>query len=317
MAPRIERDGRNLPSLPLEEWESTKDTLHLYMQEIGKVQLATRPPQNHWWHVTMRLTPRGLSTGRLSHNGTHFDIETDFIDHRVVIQNDAGEVETIELRDGLAVADFHAQLMGALERLGVRPEIRPEPFGVPMKTPFPEDREHASYQAQYVERFWRILMWTADVLEEFAGWFCGKQSPVQVFWHSFDLAYARFSGRRAPEQPEADLVTQEAYSHELIPFGFWAGSEIVREAAFYSYTAPEPAALIEQALQPDTATWIEMGNGHLAVLPYEDVRRSEDPRSVLISFFQSAYEAGARTADWPYEELESRWCPADVSAARG
>jgi hypothetical protein len=307
-----------LPPLPLEEWERTKDTLHLYMQEIGKVQLATRPPQNHWWHVTMRLTPRGLSTGRLSHNGTHFDIETDFIDHRVVIQTDAGEAETIELRDGLAVADFHLQLMGALERLGIRPKIKTEPFGVPMKTPFPEDREHASYQAQYVERFWRILMWTADVLEEFAGWFCGKQSPVHVYWHSFDLAYARFSGRRAPQQPGADPVSQEAYSHELIAFGFWAGSGDVREPAFYSYTAPEPGALVDQPLQPDTAAWTEAGNaGHLAVLRYEDVRSSEDPRSVLISFFQSAYEAGARTADWPYEEFESRWCPTDVSAAHG
>ena len=306
----------DLPPLPLEEWEETKDTLHLYVQEIGKVQLATRAPQNHWWHVTLRLTPRGLSTGRLSHKGTHFHIELDFIDHRVVIQTDAGEVETIELRDGLAVADFHLRLMGALERLGIRPEIKTEPFGVPMKTPFPEDRAHASYQAQYVERFWRILMWTADVLEEFAGWFCGKQSPVHVFWHSFDLAYTRFSGRRAPAQPEADPVTQEAYSHELISFGFWAGSEIVREPAFYSYTAPEPDGFVDQPLQPDTATWIEMGPGHLAVLRYEDVRGSEDPRSVLMSFFQSAYEAGARTADWPYEELESSWCPTDVSAAR-
>jgi hypothetical protein len=138
-----------------------------------------------------------------------------------------------------------------------------------------------------------------------------------VFWHSFDLAYARFSGRRAPEQPGADPVSQEAYSHELIPFGFWAGSGDVREPAFYSYTAPEPAALVDQPLQPDTATWTETGNGHLAVLRYEDVRSSKNPRSVLISFFQSAYEAGSRTADWPYEELESRWCPAGVSAARG
>ena len=310
-------DATDLPPLPLEEWERTKDTLHLYMQEIGKVQLATRPPQNHWWHVTLRLTPRGLSTGRLSYNGTHFDMEADFIDHRVVIQTDAGEVERIELRDGLAVADFHTQLMGALERLGVRPEIKPEPFGVPMTTPFPEDREHASYQAQYVERFWRILMWTADVLEEFAGWFCGKQSPVHVFWHSFDLAYARFSGRRAPEQPGADPVSQEAYSHEVIALGFWAGSVDVREPAFYSYTAPEPGALVDQSLQPDTATWTDAGNGHLALLRYEDVRGSDDPRSVLTAFFQSAYEAGARAADWPSEEFESRWCPADVSAARG
>jgi Family of unknown function (DUF5996) len=298
-----------LPPLPLEEWEQTKDTLHLYMQEVGKVQLATRAPRNHWWHVTLNPTARGLSTGRMCHDGTHFDIEADFLAHRVVIRTDRNETDGIELRDGIAVAEFHAQLMDALERLGVRPEIKAEPFGVPMKTPFPQDREHASYQAEYVERFWRILLWTADVLEEFASWFAGKQSPVHVFWHSFDIALARFSGRRAPAQEGVDPVTEEAYSHELISFGFWAGSEDLREPAFYSYTAPEPPDLVAQPLRPDAAAWIEFGAGHLALLPYEAMRASGDPRAALISFLQSAYEAGARTAGWPSEELESSWSP--------
>jgi len=152
-------------------------------------------------------------------------------------------------------------------------------------------------------------LWTADVLEEFASRFAGKQSPVHVFWHSFDIALTRFSGRRAPAQEGVDPVTEEAYSHELISFGFWAGSEDLGEPAFYSYTAPEPPELVRQPLRPDAASWIEFGAGHLALLPYEAVRSSGDPRAALISFLQSAYEAGARTAGWPSEELESSWSP--------
>jgi Family of unknown function (DUF5996) len=310
---RPTQERTDLPALPLQEWERTKDTLHLYMQEVGKVQLAARPPRNHWWHVTFGLTARGVSTGPMREGETHFDIEADFIDHRILVRNDRGEVAKIELHDGLAVADFHISLMAALERIGVHPAIKPDPFGVPMKTPFPEDHQHASYQAEYVQRFWRILTWAANVLEEFAGWFCGKQSPVQLFWHSFDLALARYSGRRAPEQHDADPVSREAYSHEVIAFGFWAGNEDIREPAFYSYTAPEPEELVAQPLHPAAAEWSDAGGGHLALLAYDQLRRSDEPRAELIAFLQSAYEAGARTADWPYEELESRWCPAEVS----
>jgi hypothetical protein len=311
-AAEMEDDG--LPVLPLADWEQTKDTLHLFMQQIGKVQLAVRPPRNHWWHVTLRPTARGLSTGLMRSGATHFEIETDFIDHRVLIRTDRGEIETIQLGNGLAVASFHRRLMDALDRLTVRPEIRAKPFGVPMETPFPEDHEHASYDVEYVERFWRILMWTTDVLDDFAGWFCGKQSPVHLFWHSFDLAHARYSGRRASELPGADPVTKEAYSHEVIAFGFWAGSELVREPAFYSYTAPEPDDLTDHVLTPKAAEWADTGTGHLALLRYEDVRKAGDPRATLLSFFQSAYEAGAHSAHWPIEELESSSCPAEISA---
>lgn len=306
-------EGDGLPVLPLPDWEHTKDTLHLFMQQIGKVQLALRPPRNHWWHVTLTPTARGLSTGLMRSGAKHFEIETDIIDHRVVIRTDHGEMETIHLENGLAVAMFHRRLMDALDRLTVRPEIKARPFGVPMETPFPEDHEHASYDVEYVQRFWRILMWATDVLDEFAGWFCGKQSPVHLYWHSFDLAQARYSGRRAPELPGADPVTKEAYSHEVIAFGFWAGSESVREPAFYSYTAPEPDNLTDNGLAPTAAEWVDTGAGHLALLRYEDVRSHGDPKSALLSFFQSAYEAGARTAHWPIEELESSWCPAGMS----
>ena len=162
-----------------------------------------------------------------------------------------------------------------------------------MTTPFPDDREHASYDPDAVHRFWRILDWTDGVFEEFSGWFCGKTSPVHLFWHSFDLAVTRFNGRRAPALPDADAVTREAYTHEVVSFGFWAGDANVREPAYYSYAAPEPAGLRDRPLRPDGASWSEQG---LALLSYETVRTSADPRATLLEFLESAYQAGADAA---------------------
>ena len=158
-------------------------------------------------------------------------------------------------------------------------------------------------------RFWRILDWTDSVFEEFAGWYCGKTSPVHLFWHSFDLALTRFGGRRAPTPPGADPVSREAYSHEVVSFGFWAGDAKVREPAYYSYTAPEPPGLRDEPLEPADARWIEQGSGSLALLPYEVVRSAPDPRSVLLGFLESAYQAGAGLAGWDLADLESAWCP--------
>jgi hypothetical protein len=219
------------------------------------------------------------------------------------MRSDRGGQEEIALGEGLTVADFERGVLEGLARLGVRPSIRETPFGVPMTTPFPEDTEHSTYQAEYVERFWRVLLWVDDALGEFAGRFAGKQSPVHLFWHSFDLALNRFSGRPAPPMPGVDPVTREAYSHEVISFGFWAGSEQVREPAFYSYTAPEPAELRGEPLSPPAARWVDTGSGSLAVLRYDDVRADSVPREVLLGFLESAYEAGARRADWPRELL--------------
>ena len=187
--------------------------------------------------------------------------------------------------------------------------IREIPFGIPVTTPFPDDTEHASYDPDAVERFLLVLSWTRWVFEEFAGWYSGKASPVQVFWHSFDLAVTRFSGRRAPAMPAADPVTQEAYSHELISFGFWAGDQRVREPTYYSYTAPEPERLREQPLAPAAARWLEQDNGSLAVLAYDAVRESADPKATLLTFLESGYQAGAKAAEWDTADLASSWCP--------
>ena len=264
-----------LPPLPLEEWESTKQTLHLWAQIVGKIRMASTAPRNHWWHVPLYVDVRGLTTRRMhSAEGVSFQVDFDFIDHALVVKTSRGQSRSFPLVDGLSVADFDARLHAMLGELGVDARIAENPFGVPVTTPFPEDREHAAYDQDAVQRFWRILDWTDTVFEEFAGWFCGKTSPVHLFWHSFDLALTRFGATRAPAMPTADPVTREAYSHEVISFGFWAGDENVREPTYYSYTAPEPADLRRHDLQPGRAS----GPTRVpAPWPCSPTRRCEQP----------------------------------------
>jgi hypothetical protein len=299
-----------LPELPLTGWEETKNTLHLWAQVVGKVRMASTAPRNHWWHVPLYVDVRGLTTRRLhSGAGVTFEIRFDFVDHRLVVATSGGAVESFELVDGLSVARFDEQLHATLARLGVDVAILETPYRVPMTEPFPDDREHAAYDPDAVERFWRILDWTDGVLEEFNGWFSGKSSPVHLFWHGLDLAVTRFSGRPAPAIPDADPVTREAYSHEVVSFGFWPGDQNVREPTYYSYTAPEPPGLRKQPLSPKEAFWADQEAGSLARLPYETVRTVADPRTTLLEFLESAYQAGAGVAGWDRRGLESSWSP--------
>jgi Family of unknown function (DUF5996) len=295
-----------LPELHLAEWRPTKDTLHLYSQIVGKIRLATTAPRNHWWNVPLYVDVRGLTTRRLHHHDTTFEIVIDFVDHAVVVRTADGRTRSFELGDGLPVADFDARIHALLGELGIDVAIKEEPFGVPMTTPFPQDSAHASWDREAIARLGRILDWSDSVFEEFSGWFTGKTSPVHLFWHSFDLAVTRFSGR--PAAPiDADPVTREAYSQEVISFGFWAGDDTVGDAAYYSYTAPEPEGLRDQPLS--VGEWIEYRSGSLAILPYETLRRMSDPKHALLAFLQSAYEAGARLAGWDTAGFESAWCP--------
>ena len=298
-----------LPELHLSDWRSTKDTLHLYCQIVGKIRLATTPPRNHWWNVPLYVDVRGLTTRRLHHNDTTFEIAFDFVQHQLVIRTSDGRSRSLDLKSGVSVAEFDRRLHGTLRDLKVDVEILEHPFGVPMTTAFPEDVEHASWDRDAIERFGRILDWTDSVFEEYGGWFNGKTSPVHLFWHSFDLAVTRFSGRAAPPI-DADAVTQEAYSHELISFGFWAGDDNLPDSAYYSYTSPEPDGLRDQPLP--LGEWISSGSGSLALLPYEEVRAARDPRGSLLAFLQGAYEAGARTAGWDTSDFTSKWCPTPV-----
>jgi Family of unknown function (DUF5996) len=295
-----------LPELHLSDWRPTKDTLHLYSQIVGKIRLATTAPRNHWWNVSLYVDVRGLTTRRMHHHGTTFDLTLDFIDHAVVVRTADGRTRRVELGEGLPVAEFDRRLHSQLSDLGIDVEIKEEPFGVPMTTPFPEDVQHAAWDRDAIERFDRVLDWSDAVLEEFSGWFNGKTSPVHVFWHSFDLAVTRFSGRPGLEL-EGNPVDREAYTHELISFGFWPGDDNLGDAAYYSYTSPEPEGLRDEPLA--VGEWIEFGAGSLAILPYEDVRAARDPRTTLLAFLEGAYEAGARLAGWDTSSFESTWCP--------
>ena len=295
-----------LPELHLADWRATKDTLHLYCQIVGKIRLATTPPRNHWWNVPLYVDVRGLTTRRMHLRDTTFEIAMDLVDHELAVETADGRKGTFPIRDGLSVADFDAQIHATLGDLGIDVKIKEEPFGVPMTTPFEKDREHSSWDRDAIESYFRILDWSDAVLGEFSGWFNGKTSQVHLFWHSLDLAVSRFSGR--PGVPlDADPVTQEAYSQEIIAFGFWAGDDNVGDAAYYSYTAPEPEGLRDQPLSG--GEWTDSGSGSLAVLPYETVRTARDPRTALLAFCQSTYEAGANLAGWDTTGFESTWCP--------
>jgi hypothetical protein len=295
-----------LPELYLADWRATKDTLHLYGQIVGKIRLATTTPRNHWWNVPLYVDVRGLTTRRLHHHHTTFEITIDLVDHALIVRTADGRTKSFELAGGVPVADFDARIHAILGELDIDVNIKEEPFGVPMTTPFAQDAKHASWDREAIERFGRILDWSDSVFEEFSGWFNGKTSPVHLFWHSLDLAVTRFSGRPAPVT-QADRVTREAYTHEVISFGFWPGDDNVGDAAYYSYTAPEPAGLRDQPLS--AGAWTESGSGSLAVLPYEAVRTARAPRTTLLAFCQSAYEAGARLARWDTTSFESTWCP--------
>ena len=299
-----------LPALPLGDWEPTRDTLHLWLQIVGKVRMASTAPRNHWWHVPLYVDVRGLTTRRMhADGGVAFEIDFDFVNHRLLTSTSLGDVESFELVDGLSVAEFDEKLHARLAGLGLDVTIREAPFGLPTTTPFPADRKHAAYDRDAVERFWHILEWTDEVLEEFSGWYCGKTSPVHLFWHSFDLAVTRFGGPRAPVPPGTDPVNAETYSHEVVSFGFWPGDREVREPMYYSYTAPEPAGLRERTLRPDEAAWTERQGGSLALLPYDAVRRAPDPKAALLAFLESTYQAGAGASGWDVGQLTSSWCP--------
>ena len=293
------------PEIPLEAWRSTKNTLHLYLQIVGKIRLTMHPRINHWWHVPLYVSPRGLTTRTIPYKGGNFEIEFDFRDHELKIRTSDGRSEDFALFDGLTVADFYSSVFLNLAKLGIEPNIKALPYEAPSKIPFAEDTENSSYDKEYVERFHKTLVAVDDVLEEFRGRFTGKSTPVHLFWHSFDLALTRFSGKRVPPREGAGMVEREAYSHEVISFGFWFGDDKVPAPAFYSYTAPEPAGLADEPLSPASASWQEANGSHMALLMYEDVRTSENPRKTALDFLESAYKAGAKAACWDAQEF--RW----------
>jgi hypothetical protein len=289
------------PALPFEEWKETCETLHMWTQVVGKVRLALTPLVNHWWNVPLYVSARGLNTSPIPYGERNFEIDFDFIEHLLRISCSDGRTQTLPLVPR-TVADFYHEVFERLAQLDIRVKIWTMPVEVENPTRFEQDTHHASYDPEYATRFWHVLTHADRVFKEFRAPFTGKVSPVHFFWGSFDLAVTRFSGRPAPPREGADSITREAYSHEVISHGFWPGSAAAPEAAFYSYTAPEPAGLNGAQVRPREAFYSTELKEFL--IRYEDVRRADAPAEALMEFLQSTYEAGANLAGWERASLE-------------
>jgi hypothetical protein len=289
------------PPLPYADWESTLDTLHMWTQIVGKTRRELTPLVNHWWNVTLYVTPRGLTTSTIPSGHEAFEVEFDFIGHRLLIETSKGDERTIELRPR-SVADFYKEYMSTLRSLGIQLKLHTMPDEFDDKIPFDQDTKHASYDRKYVESFHRILLSADRVLKEFRAPFLGKCSPVQFFWGSMDLAVSRFSGRRGSLPKGADAMTREAYSHEVSSCGFWPGDRRYKQPAFYSYTMPAPAGFEKERVRPSPAYWdTQLGE---FLLKYDDVRAADSPEKAILDFCQSTYEAGANLAHWDRKALE-------------
>jgi len=289
------------PVLLLDSWRDTYATLHMWTQMVGKVRLRLTPLVNHWWNVPLYVTAQGLTTSRIPYGPRAFELWFDFLRHQFVLETSDGIRKTLPLAPR-SVAEFYGEFMAMLRSAGIEVKIWPMPVEIPNPIQFDEDHVHRSYDPAAVERFWRILLSVDSIFTQFRSDFIGKSSPVHFFWGSFDLAVTRFSGRRAPERPAADAITREAYSHEVSSVGFWPGGGDVKDAAFYSYTAPEPLGFKETRVRPMAARYDRKVSEYL--LMYEDVRKAESPTASLLEFCQSTYEAGATLGQWDRKALE-------------
>lgn len=295
----------NWPELSIAEWKDTQATLHMWTQIVGKIRTSLMPWINHSWHVTMYVTPRGLTTLAMPYEQRTLQIDFDFVDHQLVFTTSDGQSERIDL-EPMTVADFFARVNAVLNQLGMDVKIHGKPNEVDPSVPFAEDTKHNSYDAASVDRLRIALVQTDRVMKQFRAGFRGKCSPVHFFWGSFDLAVTRFSGRAAPQHPGGfpnmpDWITREAYSHEVSSCGFWPGGGD-QEAIFYAYAYPAPKEFAGRSVQPNTASYSQqMGE---FILPYEAIRQSSSPDADLIAFFQSTYDAAAETGNWDRTALE-------------
>ncbi len=304
-APSGPRATNRWPALPVAEWAPTRDTLQLWAQIVGKVRMVNTPRINHWWNVPLYVTARGLTTSLVPHpHGPSFQIDFDLEDHELQIVTETNQRRSLLLASR-PVSEFYAEFMARLDELGVGTQIWPMPVEIEGAIAFADDREHTTYEPDQARRFWLILVQAQRVFQVFRGRFCGKASPVHLFWGALDLAVTRFSGRPAPPHPGGapncgPEVMHEAYSHEVSSCGYWPGGE--GEGLFYSYAYPEPPGYRERTVSPAEASFSEaLGE---FVLAYEAVRTAVDPDALLLDFLQSSYEAAADCAAWDRRALE-------------
>jgi Family of unknown function (DUF5996) len=306
MSPQTPSPLETWPSLPLETWSGTYATLHLWTQIVGKIRLVQCPWVNHSWHVTLYVTSRGLTTSAMPYGTRTFQIDFDFIDHRLTVQTSNGGTGGLALRPQ-SVAAFYRSLMEEMEKLHLHVNIFGRPNEVVDPLPFEQDETHCAYDPEYANRFWRILVQADRVFKNFRARFMGKCSPVHFFWGAPDLAVTRFSGRTAPRHPGGipnlpDWVTREAYSHEVSSCGFWPGGGPIPYPAFYSYAYPEPAGFAEAPVEPAAALY--SSDLREFILPSDAVRQAESPDDTLLSFLQTTYEAAANLGKWDRASLE-------------
>jgi len=301
-----EQSARAWPAIPFAEWRDTCATLHLWTQIVGKTRLALAPPENHWWHTALSVTSRGLTTSPMPSRGGTITVDFDFLDHCLLVQTSDGEARRRPLT-AEPVADFYAAYTETLRELGHAVKIRPVPVELERVIPFADDREHASYEPDAAHRWWQALVRADSALKRFRGEFLGKASPVLFWWGSFDLASARFSGRRAPRYAghvpnTPDYVMTEAYSHECSSCGFWPGNDRLPEPAFYAYAYPEPAGYAERPAGAEGAYYHpELGE---FILPWESVRTAADPEAAVLAFCRATYAAAADLGGWDRAALE-------------
>jgi hypothetical protein len=289
------------PALPLEDWIDTKNTLHRWMQVVGKIRMTLTPLINHWWNVPFYVTARGLTTSEIPYGDRWFDMEFDFVSHVLRVRTNDGSEHDVPLA-ARSVADLHDEIFSVLKSVRIDCRIWTTPVEIDNPIPLDRDRQHKSYDRDAVERFWRILALTHGVFTKFRGEFIGKCSPVHFFWGSFDLAVTRFSGRPAPVNPNADSITREAYSHEVSSVGWWPGDNRLALPSFYSYAAPEPAGFRTAAVSPARAYYNEPLGGFY--LHHDDLRAADDPAAALLDFCRTTYAAAADAGAWDRAALE-------------
>ena len=294
------------PELDFNQIKDTLDTLHQWIQIVGKIRLKTMPWQNHSWHAALYISPRGFTTQAIPYDGDIFQIDFNFEDHILNIQR-TGKADAVIKLESMTVANFYAQIFEKLRSLGIEVTIHGKPNEMEPAIPFKDNIVNSSYDPKAANTLWKAMLKVNTVFNTFRSEFIGKCSPVHLFWGAFDLAVTRFSGNAAPlhqgGMPNMPLeVMQEAYSKEVSSAGFWPGSKDFPVPAFYAYAYPSPSAFSTQAVSPKAAFYSEdMGE---FFLKYEDVQQSDKPEQMLYDFLQSTYEAAANTAKWDRKALE-------------
>lgn len=294
------------PEIPYTPWRDTCSALHLYAQIVGKYRLARTPWINHSWQASLYVNARCFTTGIVPDGHGGIEVAFDLVDHRVVATNSDARTGQFSLTPG-TVAGFHDRFRELIAGVGGNADFHGFPNELPDPVPFADDLADRPYDADAVNRFFRACVSVDRVLKRFRTSFLGKVSPVHLFWGSFDLAVTRFSGRRAPMHPGGipglpDPITCEAYSHEVSSAGFWPGGGPIDFPAFYSYAYPGPPGFADAPVSPQAA-YFDKSLGEF-LLPYEDVRRSDNPEAALTAFLQSTYDAAARLGEWDRASLE-------------